>query len=68
MVEKRVVGDYIKTIKTTFEFNFELNQTFKKHDTHKQYDKHKHGINEKLIILKKLVDNQNLNKNPSPLY
>jgi len=62
VVEKRVVGDYINTMKTTLDFNFDLNQTFKQHD------KHKHGIHEKLIIRKKLVDNQNLNKNPSPLY
>ena len=25
-----VVGDYINTIKTTFDFNFDLNQTFKR--------------------------------------
>ena len=30
-----VVGDYINTMKTTFDFNFYLNEAVKQHDTHK---------------------------------
>ena len=54
----RVVVAYINTMKTTLDFNFNLYQDFK------------HGMNtRKLVIRKKLVNNQNLNKNNHrPVY
>ena len=42
-----VVGDYINTMKTTFDFIFDLYQAFKQHA-----ETHKHGNKEKLSIKK----------------
>ena len=39
-------GDIVNTMKTTFDFNFDLYQAFKRMDTHK------HGHKEKLSIKK----------------
>ena len=41
-----MVDDIVNTMKTTFEFNFDLYQAFKRMDTHK------HGHKEKLSIKK----------------
>ena len=65
-----VVGDNINIMKTTFEFNFNLYQAFKQHRYTKIWKK-KEAVNLisfffitcKLVIQKKLVNNQNLNKN-----
>ena len=63
------VGDYINTMKTTFESNIDLNLAVKQHCYTKIY-KSREFINLKslslitckLIIRKKSVKNQNLNK------
>ena len=36
-----VVGDYINTMKTTFDFNFNLDQAFKQHEHTKNGNKEK---------------------------
>ena len=66
-----MVGDYINTMKTTFVFNFDLNQDGIQHG----YTKTKEFINKKasllitckLVIQKKLANIQNLNKKSSSL-
>ena len=42
-----MIGDYINKMKTTFGFNFDLNQAFKQHE----YTQ-KHGNKEKLSLTK----------------
>ena len=64
-----LVGNYINTMKATFDFNFDLYQAVKQHGyTSKQ--KSREAVNQKsfslitckLVVRKKLVNNQNLNK------
>ena len=43
--EHTVVGDNIKIMKTTFDFNFDLYQAFKQHG----WDTHKHGNKENCL-------------------
>ena len=59
-----VVGDYINTIKTAFDFNFDLYQAFKQHGYKENplIKKNFSLIICKLEILKKLVNNKNLNQ------
>jgi len=65
-----VVGDYINTMKTTFDFIFDLHQAVKQHgytvhSTHKHRSQEKLNLKSfslitlKLVIGKKLANNQN---------
>ena len=62
-----VIDVYINTMKRTFDFNFDFHQAYKRY-THNYEIKEKLSIERfflfiyKLVILKKLVINQNLNK------
>ena len=63
-----MVGDYINTIKTTFDLNFDLYQAFKQHRYTKNGNKEKLSFKKsfslitcKLVIRKKLANNKNLN-------
>ena len=64
-----IVGDYIKIMKTTFDFNFDLYPALNSIDTQKHGSKEKLSIKKifsltacKLVIQEKLVNNYNLNK------
>jgi len=43
-IENTVVGDYIKIMKTTFNFNFDFHQGFKQHGYIKTW-KHREAVN-----------------------
>ena len=66
-----VVVDYINTMKTTFDFKFDLYQTFKQHECTKNGNKEKLSkktqITRRYVIREKLVNNKN-NKKSSSLY
>ena len=61
-----MVGYYIITIKTTFDFNFIKIKLFNSIDKHKHISLAKVSIKKaslcKLVIRKKVVENQNLDK------
>ena len=65
-IYKTVVGDYINTMKTTFDFNFVLYQAFKQHEYTNRMQRE--TVNCKLVIRKKLDNNKNLDKKSSSLY
>ena len=64
-----MVGGFINTMKTTFDFNLDLYQAFKQHGYTKHGNKEKLSIKKKASLCKlfnskkKLLNNQNLNKN-----
>ena len=64
-----MVGNYINTMKTTFDLNFDFYQAFKQHGYTQNMEttrscqlKSFSLITCKLVIRKKLVNNKNLNK------
>ena len=63
-----MVGDYINTMKTTFDFNFVLYQAFKQHGYTNRMKKERNcqlqgfSLIKRKLVIRKNLDNKNLNK------